>query len=286
MGIKHAYESGKLDRDFEECILRRAKFKVAEDLAEQLASGLAATLLAKQREMEARANETIEQRKEREQREAAKQKERQKQEEEYEREQARELEKARKIDADNRKKRPEFVAKLLSMDLKTAQTKEIIDVMKKLGLNPAGCLDRNDLIAALKEGVPELKMKLAATTTPVVATTTTTANTSTHSEQPPQTSSKLLIESLNNLDYDTLQGVADSTLETNLQTADLHGLKILLSHAQLKVADYPDRDSMIHALEQVKRVATMRKRNKSMCYGTVYQSNEISAGMMLSIMHS
>ncbi|XP_065884405.1 uncharacterized protein [Dysidea avara] len=258
--IRNAFVSGKLGKDFEECIIRRAKLKVAEDLAERLASDLAAALLMKQKEMEARGSETAVQRKEREQRESAKQleeeKKRHQEEEEWEKEQAKEVQKARNIAADDvRKKRPEFVAELLSMDLETAPAKEILIVMKKLGLNPAGCLERGDLIAALKEGVPELKEKLLTT----------------------QTSSKLLTENLSNLDYDLLQSVADSATKTDLQEAELHDLRVLLSQAQLKVLDYPDRNSMIHALEQVKSVATMRKRSKAMCYGTVFQSDKFSA---------
>lgn len=270
-----AFETGKLRRDFEECLERRARLRVAEDLAERLTSGLAAAMRNKEREEEARARETVEQRRAREAQEAAKrreeERERLKQEEEdRKRQQEQEIEESRRAAVEERrKKRPEYIAQLLSMDLKKAPIRDIKEIMKKLELNPAGLPERSDLIAALKEGVPELRMHMQ---NPSAATAYAT-------RPSPPTSSK---ENFANMDHDMLQSVAGRIRNIDLQRAELHELKSLLSQAQLRVKDYPDRNSMIQALKRVMDAA-QKTRNQSSYFGTVHQSNNLSAGMVTLI---
>lgn len=269
--VRAAFETGKLRRDFEECLERRARLRVAEDLAERLASGLAAAVQARRREEEERAKETDEQRRAREAQERAKrweeEKERRKEEEERKlREEQREIDEARRAAVEERRrKRPEYVAQLLAMDLNKASVRDIKDIMKKLELNPAGLPERKDLIAELKRGVPELRMKLDnPSSTPVGIT----------QQQPPMSPPA---EDFSGMDHDLLQGVARRIRNTNLQRAELHELKSLLSQAQLKVKNYPDRNSMVQALNRVVDAA-QRTRNQSSYFGTVYKSNNLSAG--------
>ena len=269
--VRNAFETGKLRRDFEECLERRARLRVADDLAERLASGLAAAM----RNKEARAQETAEQCRAREAQEAMKrreeERERQKQEEEdRKRQQEREIEESRRAAIEERRrKRPEYIAQLLSMDLKKAPIKDIKEVMKKLELNPTGLPERSDLIAALKEGVPELRMNMQ---NPSAATAYATRPTM-------PTPSK---ENFDNMDHDMLQSVAGRIRNIDLQRAELHELKSLLSQAQLRVKDYPDRNSMIQALKHVLDAA-QRTRNRSSYFGTVHQSNNLSAGTVTLI---
>ena len=229
----------------------------------------------KEREEEARARETAEQRRAREAQEAAKrreeERERLKQEEEdRKRQQEQEIEESRRAAVEERrKKRPEYIAQLLSMDLKKAPIRDIKEIMKKLELNPAGLPERSDLIAALKEGIPELRMHMQ---NPSAATAYAT-------RPSPPTSSK---ENFANMDHDMLQSVAGRIRNIDLQRAELHELKSLLSQAQLRVKDYPDRNSMIQALKRVMDAA-QKTRNQSSYFGTVHQSNNLSAGMVTLI---
>ena len=270
--VRAAFETGKLRRDFEECLERRARIRVAEDLAERLASGLAAAVQARRKEEEERARETAEQRRAREAQEQAKrleqERERQKEEEERKRqEEQREIDEARRAAVEERRKRrPEYVAQLLAMDLNKAPVRDIKDIMKKLELNPAGLPERKDLISELKRGVPELRMKLDnPSSTPVGIT-----------QQPPPSPSSFS-EDFSNMDHDLLQGVARRIRNIDLQRAELHELKSLLAQAQLRVKNYPDRNSMVQALRRVVDAA-QRTRNQSSYFGTVYQSNNLSVG--------
>ena len=270
--VRAAFETGKLRRDFEECLERRARLRVAENLAERLAAGLAAAVEERRKQEEVKARETAEQRRAREAQEQAKrweeEKERKKEEEEKRlREEQRQIDEARRAAVEERRKRrPEFVSQLLAMDLNKAPIRDIKDIMKKLELNPAGLPERKDLIAELKRGVPELRMKLDnPSSTPVGA----------HYQQPPAPPSPS--ENFANMDHDLLQGIAARIRNIDLQRAELHELKSLLSQAQLRVKDYPDRNSMIQALNRVV-MAAQRTRNQSSYFGTVYQSNNLSSG--------
>ena len=269
--VRTAFETGKVRRDFEECLERRARIRAAENLAERLASGLAAAMEARRKQEEERAKETPEQRRAREAQEQAKrweqEKERRKEEEERKRqEEQKEIDEARKAAIEEiRKKRPEYVAQVLAMDLNKAPVRDIKDLMKKLGINPAGLPERKDLIAELKQGVPELCRKLDnPSSTPVGVT-----------QQPPSPN-----EDFSTMDHDMLQAIAHRIRKIDLQWAELHELKSLLSQAQLTVKNYPDRNSMVQALKRVVGAAE-RTRNQSSYFGTVYQSklsNNLSAG--------
>ena len=273
--VKVAFDTGKLRRDFDECLERRARIRVAENLAERLAAGLAAAMARRGQQEEPKAKQTpAEQQRLREekQRQWEQEKERQKQEEEKRiQEEQRQIDEARRaVIEERRKKRPEYVDQLLSMDLNKATIKEIKDIMKKLEVNPAGYLERNDLITALKENVPELRIKL---------------------QYPPSTpvgvaNSQLSVpsENFSDMDHDVLQSVAHRIRNLDLQRAELHELKNLLSQAQLQVKDYPDRNSMVQALNRVLDAAE-RTRNRSSYFGTVYQSNKLSAGKSNVFMH-
>ena len=270
--VRAAFETGKLRKDFEECLERRARIRVAEDLAERLASGLAAAMQERRKQEEAKAKETAEQRRAREAREQAKrweeEKERKKEEEEKRKqEEQREIDEARRAAVEERRRRrPEFVSQLLTMDLNKAPIRDIKDIMKKLELNPAGLPERKDLIAELKRGVPELRMKLDnPSSTPVGV----------QYQQPPTPPSPS--ENFANMDHDLLQAIAARIRNTDLQRAELHELKSLLAQAQLRVKDYPDRNSMVQALNRVV-MAAQRTRNQSSYFGTVYQSNNLSSG--------
>lgn len=278
--IKAALESGKLRRDLEECLERRARIRVAEDLAERLASGLAAAMQERRRQEEVRAKETAEQRRAREAQEQAREQakrweeEKQKQKEEEERrkqDEQREIDEARRAAIEERRKRrPEYVIQLLSMDLTKASIRDIKDIMKKLELNPTGLPERKDLIAELKRGVPELRMKLEnPSSTPVGL-----------NQQPSVPSSPK--EDFSNMDHDVLQSVARRIRNIDLQRAELHELKSLLSQAQLTVKNYPDRNSMVQALNRVLDAA-QRTRNQSSYFGTIHRSNNLSASRSIVI---
>ena len=272
--VRTAFETGKIRRDFEECLERRARIRVAENLAERLASGLAAAMQARRKQEEERANETAEQRRAREAQEQVKrweqEKERQKEEEERKRQdEQKEIDEARRAAVEERRKRrPEYVAQLLAMDLNKAPVRDIKDIMKKLEVNPAGLPERKDLISELKRGVPELRMKLDnPSSTPVGIT------------QPPPSPSSLS-EDFSNMDHDMLQAIAHRIRKIDLQRAELHELKSLLAQAQLTVRNYPDRNSMVQALKRVVDAAE-RTKNQASYFGTVYQSklsNNLSAG--------
>jgi len=276
--VRNAFESGKLRRDFEECLQRRARLRIADDLAERLASGLAAAMRNKEREEEARARETAEQRRQREAQEAAKRREEERErlkqeEEERKKQQEREIEESRRAAVEERrKKRPEYIAQLLSMDLKKAPIKDIKEVMRKLELNPAGLPERSDLIGALRDGVPELRMNMQ---NPSAATAYAT-----RPQMPsPPTASK---ENFENMDHDLLQSIAGQIRNIDLQRAELHELKSLLSQAQLRVKDYPDRNSMTQALKRVLEAA-QKTRNQSSYFGTIHRSNNLSTGMLTQL---
>ena len=274
--VRAAFETGKLRSDFEECLERRARLRVAEDLADRLASGLAAAMESRRKEEEARARETPEQRRAREAQEEAKrrerERERQKEEEEKRKQQEeKEIEEARRAAIEERrKKRPEYVSQLLAMDLNRASVKDIKDIMKKLEVNSAGLPERRDLIAELKRCVPELRMKLDNLSYTPVGTVQPPSST------PPSSPS----EDFSNMDHDLLQSVARRIRNIDLQRAELHELKSLLSQAQLTVRNYPDRNSMVQALRRVVDAA-QRNRNQTSYFGTVYQSNNLSAGMCM-----
>ena len=244
--VRTVLETGKIRKDFEECLERRARLRVAENLAERLASGLATAMEARRKQEEERAKETPEQRRAREA-----QQEREKRREEEER-------KKQEEEEERQKRRPEHVAQLLAMDLNKAPPKHIIDLMRKLGVNPTGLPERGDLIAELKKKVPELRMKLDNPSAPVGIM------------QPPPSAS--INEDLSNMDHDLLQGVARRIRNIDLQRAELHELKSLLSQAQLCVRNYPDRNSMVQALKCVMDAAE-RTRSHSSYFGTVYRSN-------------
>ena len=250
--VKTAFETGKIRRDFEECLERRARLRVAENLAERLASGLAAAMETRRKQEEGRAKETPEQRWAREAQERKEKEEKKKQEEQ------RQIDEARRAAVEERRKRrPEYVAQLLAMDLNKASPKTIINLMRKLGVDPTGLPERRDLIAELKKEVPELRMKLDNPSAPVGVT------------QPPPSPSD---EDLSKMDHDLLQGVARRIRNIDLQRAELHELKSLLAQAQLSVRNYPDRNSMVQALKRVMEAAE-RTRNHSSYFGTVYRSN-------------
>ena len=267
--VRAAFETGKVRRDFEECLERRARIRVAENLAERLAAGMAAAMEARRQREEERAKETPEQRRAREAQEQAKRREQAKEEEERKiQEEQKSIDEARKAAIEERKKRrPEYITQLLAMDLQKAPIKDILGVMKKLGVDPAGLLERKDLIAELRQKVPELRMKLDnPSSTPVGVT-----------QLPPPPSSSG--EDLSNMDHDLLQAVAQRIRKIDLQRAELHELKSLLSQARLTVRNYPDRNSMVQALKRVVDAAE-RTRNQSSYFGTVYQSrlsNNLSA---------
>ena len=162
--VRTAFETGRLRRDFEECLERRARIRVtakAKETAEQRRARE-----ARERAWEAREQaKRWEEEKEREAREQAKrweEKERNKeQEEKRKQKEQREIDEARRAAVEERRKRrPEFVSQLLAMNLNKAPIRDIKNTMKKFELNPAGLLERQDLIAELKRGVPELRMKL------------------------------------------------------------------------------------------------------------------------------
>ena len=268
MEVRAAFETGKLRRDFEECLERRARIRVAEDLAERLTSGLAAAMEERRRQEEAKARETAEQRRAREAQELAKRREQEKEEEERRKqEEQRQIDEARRAAVEERRKRrPEYVTQLLTMDLNKAPVRDIKDIMKKLELNPAGLPERKDLIAELKRAVPELRMKLDNPSSTPVA-----------SQYQQQSMPSLPNENFSSMDHDLLQGLARRIRNIDLQRAELHELKSLLSQAQLRVKDYPDRNSMVQALNRVVDAA-QRTRNQSAYFGTVYQSNNLSAG--------
>ena len=257
--VRTALETGKIRRDFEKCLERRARLGVAENLAERLASGLAAAMETRRKQEEERAKETPEQRRARE---TLQEREKQKEKEERKRqEEQREIDEARRAAIEERRKRrPEYVAQLLTMDLNKAPPKHIIDLMRKLGVDPTGLLERGDLIAELKKEVPELRMKLDNPSAPVGIM------------QPPPSPSASINEDLSNMDHDLLQGVAHRIRNIDLQRAELHELKSLLSQAQLCVRNYPDRNSMVQALKRVMDAAE-RTRSHSSYFGTVYRSN-------------
>lgn len=263
--VEAALKAGKLRKDFEECLERRARLRVAEDLAERLASGLsAARARRKQEEAIQRESkgtpEEMRRRWEQERERLRKEEERRKQEEQKEIDEAR-----RAAIEECRKKRPEYVARLLAMDLNKAPPKDIIHIMNKLGVDHTGLPEREDLIAELKNSVPELRMKLNnPSSTPVGV-----------QQQISVPSSP--VENFSAMDHDVLQSAAHRIRSINLQTAELHELKSLLSQAQLTVRDYPDRNAMVQALDRVVDAAE-RTRNRSSYFGTVYQSNNLSTG--------
>lgn len=277
--VKVALDTGKLQKDFDECLERRARLRVAENLAERLAAGLAAAMARRGQQVKPEAKQTsAEQQRLRDEtkRQLEQERERRKQEEEKRiQEEQRQIDEARKAaieerKEEHRKKRPEYVDKLLAMDLNKAPIKEIKEIMTKLDVNSAGLLERNELITALKESVPELCMKLHyPPSTPVGV-----AN--------PQLS--VPSENFSEMDHDVLQSVAARIRNLDLQRAELHELKSLVSQAQLRVKDYPDRNSMVQALNRVLDAAE-KTRNRSSYFGTVYRSNKLSAGKSNIFMH-
>ena len=269
--VRAAFETGKLQRDFNECLERRARIRVAENLADRLAAGLAAAMEGRRKQEEQKAKETAEQRRAREAQEQAKrweqEKEKRKEEEERKKqEEQREIDEARRAAVEERRKRrPEYVAQLLAMDLNKAPVRDVKDIMKKLELNPTGLPERKDLIAELKRGVPELRMRLDNPSAAPVGMT-----------QPPPSPSSI-DEDFSSMDHGLLQGVARRIKNIDLQRAELHELKSLLSQAQLRVKNYPDRNSMVQVLKRVVDAA-QRTRNQSSYFGTVYQANNLSSG--------
>ena len=235
-------------------------------------AGLAAAVEERRKQEEAKARETAEQRRARETQEQAKrweeEKERKKEEEEKKlREEQRQIDEARRAAVEERRKRrPEFVSQLLAMDLNKAPIRDIKDIMKKLELNPAGQPERKDLIAELKRGVPELRtgMKLDnPSSTPVGV----------QPAAPPSPS-----ENFANMDHDLLQSNAARIRNIDLQRAELHELKRLLSQAQLTVKDYSDRNSMIQALNCAVMAAERTRNRSSYFRRTVDHFENLSSG--------
>ena len=270
--VRAAFETGKLRRDFEECLERRARIMREESLAKRKEAAPDVAVEEKRKQEEAKSKETAEQHRAREAKEQAKSREEErerekKEEEKRKQEERRQIDEVRRVAVEDcQKKRPEFVSQLLAMDLNKAPIRDIKDIMKKLGLNSAGLPERKDLIAELKRDVPELHVKLGyPSSTPVEV----------QYQQPPTPPSPS--EKFDNMDHDLLQGIAARIRNVDLQRAELHELKSLLSQAQLRVKDYPDRNSMIQALSHVV-MAAQRTRNQSSYLETVYQPNNLSSG--------
>ena len=263
--VRAAFETGKLRKDFDECLERRARLRGAENLAERLAAGLAAAVEERRKQEEAKARETAEQRRAREAQEQVKRWEEEK--EKRLREEQMQIDEARRAVVERRKRRPEFVSQLLAMDLNKAPIGDIKDIMKKLELNSAGLPERKDLIAELKRGVPELRMKLDnPSSTPVGA----------HYQQPP--APPLPSENFADMDHDLLQGIAARIRNIDLQRAELNELKRLLSLAQLRVKDYPDRNSMIQVLNCVVMAAERTRSRSSYFRRIVDHFENLSSG--------
>ena len=273
--VRAAFETGKIRRDLEESLERRARIRVREDLAERLASGLASAMAARRKEEEARARETPEQRRIREAQEAKRwEQEIQKRKEEEERrklQEEEEIKEARKDAIEKRKEehkknRPEYVSQLLSMDLKKAPIRDILCIMGKLGVSSTGLLERSDLIDKLKQCVPELRMKLDNPSSIPVGSTQQLSSV---------VADPTSREDFSSMDPDVLQRVAQEIRTVDLQRAELPELRSLLSQAQLTVRNYPDRNSMVQALRQVTDAAQPQAGSY---FGTVHHSNNLSAG--------
>ena len=157
------------------------------------------------------------------------------------------------------------------MDVEKAPSKDIINLMRKLELDPAGCLERRDLINVLKEGVPEFKMKLQSLS--MTACNVEQQPSLSTSSPSPSESLSLSVEDFTNTARHLKESVVSRIRDTDLQTAELHKLKALLQLADLGEDEYSDRGSMIKALNGVAdkcdgefqsgRIKTATARSKS-----------------------
>ena len=249
--VRAAFETGKLKRNFEEYLERRAQKRVAENLAERLASGLAAAMEERRKQKEAKAKETAEERRAKEAQEQEKC-----WEEEKEKQKRGKIKEANWVE-EHWEKRPYYVSQLIAMDLNNAPIRFIKNIMKQLGVSPAGLLERKELIAKLKQEVPELNIKIDNATVG-------------NNQQQPESvsSSSSLGENFSSMDHNLLQGIVYRTRNIDLE---LHKLKGLLAQAELPVKNEPYHNSMVQTLNHVD--AAQKSKNQSSHFEAVGKSS-------------
>ena len=166
--VRLAMRSGWLKSRIADFLEQRAKLKLAEKLAEELAGHFIRNELEEKRK---RARLEYEQRLRRE-REAEElkarleQQEQQEKEEKERRDRERQREaieiKKQEIEEERRRNRPKALDELMKMDLDTARIKDIKEVMSMLGVSYVGLYERKELLDKLKANVPELRLKTSS----------------------------------------------------------------------------------------------------------------------------
>ncbi|CAI7991881.1 Serine/threonine-protein kinase PINK1, mitochondrial [Geodia barretti] len=144
---------------------RRVQVKMAENLAEELASHVKDSIDEREtklrREYEQKLRRQLEER-ERAQRmeEESKKREEEEKAKKEEEERRKEAEKKRQTAKERSEKRPQYLQELLKMDLDSVPVRDMKAVMIKLGVSPHDCFERKDLKKKLMENVPELRRKI------------------------------------------------------------------------------------------------------------------------------
>ena len=150
-------------RDFLE---QRAKLKLAERLAEELAGHLKNEMEERQKRARLEYEERLRRERERErleelrrqQEEAEREQEKRERENRERQREAIEIKK-REREEELRRSRPQAMDELMKMDLNTARIRDIKEVMSKLGISYVGLYERKEMVDRLKANVPELRTK-------------------------------------------------------------------------------------------------------------------------------
>ncbi len=69
---------------------------------------------------------------------------------------------AEEIQENLKKERPGHIKELLALDLEVASAGQMMKMMRNLGINSVGCVEKQDLKIKLIESIPELRIKMAS----------------------------------------------------------------------------------------------------------------------------
>ena len=163
--VRLAMRSGWFKSRIADFLEQRAKLKLAEKLAEELAGQFIRSEIEERRK---KARLEYEERLRREELKARlEQQERQEQEEKERRDKERQREAIEIKKRELERNRPKVLDELMKMDLDTARIKDIKEIMSKLGLSFVGLCERKDFLDKLKANVPELRLKTSQAQQPL-----------------------------------------------------------------------------------------------------------------------
>lgn len=158
--IKMALRIGAFEKIIQDFLEQRAKLKLAEKFAEQLAGAMAGDIARRRREENEEKLKREKEEKERKEREERERRQKELEEERRKRIEAEKKAQEAKEKEQQAKLKAYAVDDLMRMDLSNAKPRDIKDKMEDLGISHIGCTSREDLLKKLAANVPSLKDKI------------------------------------------------------------------------------------------------------------------------------